>query len=479
MRKFLNFNRNKNNSRAWTHFAAAVSIFGCVAGIGALPACSNSLKVSSQAGPTSVVPMAPSGSIDFRPLGLEGISLDSDVLALSYTEKNKGLIVLGNKSAIGLDLDQEAGAPTIFTPSLQPADSDAKVYPFGRNDYWALTPTKVAHVVEKSDGGEVVSRADVNFGGEPQVLAVSKTVILVRVGQVYKVLRNQGRFEFIYDGALDYKGRTAPLSKVIGAGLVGESGFWISDGERVVSFIVRAPNQAPEIIAQKFKTAGLGDASLVALLVAEKDGKLLLQGSGLAYRAAGKVFLRTGNLDGATATSDVISDPAVADLIKNNCVGCHGDNAANGFKGALKVSAWTASANKIKGFLEANTMPPGGTVLETRQRLAQFLKSVSGVEATIAAPTAVPTTVATPDLTKVNEFNNTYRAIIRTNCVNSCHDHVFDEANDVTFDDVKRNAVGMKGRLDSTGPNRMPRAPVNIPAAVRTNLSNWLGTLNP
>ncbi|MEN9529942.1 MAG: hypothetical protein RI932_1815, partial [Pseudomonadota bacterium] len=75
---------------------------------------------------------------------------------------------------------------------------------------------------------------------------------------------------------------------------------------------------------------------------------------------------------------------------------------------------------------------------------------------------------------------NTYRALIRTSCVNNCHDHVFDEANDVTFDAVKRNAIGMKGRLDSADPaRRMPRAPVTISAGDRTNLSNWLGTLNP
>jgi hypothetical protein len=476
MRKSMNFSRNNGRLRPWTHVAAAVSLIGSIAAIGALPACSNALKVSTAAGPTSVLPASGVGEIAFKELSLGSVSLEADVVAVGYTSRNKGLVFLSNKSSIALDLEQESGAPALLTPTLETADNEAKIYPFGRDEYWALTASKAAHVFTKDDGGEVVTRAEIQFGGEPQVLAANRTAVLVRVGQLYKLLRVVGKFEFVYDGPLDFRGRTAPLSKIVGAGIVGDSGFWVSDGERVVSMIFRSPGKDPEIIAQKFKVSGLGNATSMALLVAEKDGKLHLQGSALAVRGSERVVLRSGNLDAIVGASDVVSDPVVADLIKNNCIGCHGDTASNNFKGALKVSAWKASADKIKFYLEGNSMPPGGTALETRQKLGQFLKSVSGVEVNIAVATATPTSTATPDPAKINEFNNTYRALIRASCVNGCHDHLFDEANDVTFDAVKRNAVGMKRRLDN---RTMPNMPVTITDNNRTLLSNWLGTLNP
>jgi hypothetical protein len=483
MRKRLKLSRNATQLRLWGPLAAAVTLLGCIGGGLGLSACSNALKVSSQAGPTTVVPAGSVGPIAFSSFNLEGLSIDSEVVGLSYITRNRAIILLNNKSSIGLNLNEDKIQAVLYAPTPQSADAEARIFPFGKNKYWALSDKKVAHVVEADDGSAVVSRADVDFGGEPEVLAVDRNAILLRVGNLFKVLRIQGKFEFVFDGPLDFKGRTAPLAKIVGAGLIGENGFWLSDGERVISLIVRNPGQDPEIIPQKFTFAGAGNVSFLALRVVEKDGKLKLQGTGLAFRSNGKVLLRTRNLDSEHSSSnDTISDTEVVGLINSNCISCHAANASYTFKDALKVSSWKSSAEKLKFHLEANSMPPGGAPLETRQKLAQFLKSVSGVEVNIVAPsaTSTPQTAPTPDPVKVNEFNNTYRALIRTSCVNNCHDHVFDEANDVTFDAVKRNAIGMKGRLDSADPaRRMPRAPVTISAGDRTNLSNWLGTLNP
>ena len=479
MRKISKLSINPCKAQSPTLLVAALVALGGGFGVGVLPACSNAMKMSSTSGVKYVVAGAV-GQIDFKTLSLANVALDGEVVALSFTESNKALILMNNRSSIALDTSQASGGPVLLNPTPQPNDADAKIYPIGKQEYWALSPQKVALIVTKTDGGEVVSRASVDFGGEPEVLSVSRTAVLLRVGSVYKILRLAGKFEFSYDGPLDFKGRSSPLTKIVGAGLVGDSGFWVSDGERIVSVIVRKIDQEPEIISQKIKQSGLGDASHVAFHVVQKEAKLQLEGSALAFRTKEKVLLSSGSIGGQTTNSDAIGDAVVVDLIKNNCSGCHLDTAANGFKGALKVSSWKASADKIKMHLEANSMPPGGTQVETRQKLGQFLKSVSGVDVNIviATPTPTPTPMpsATPDQTKITEFNNTYRTLIRSTCVNGCHDHVFDEANDVTFDEVKRRAIGMKQRLDN---NSMPRAPITISATNRTLLSNWLGSLNP
>ena len=475
MRKISKLSINPCKAQSPTLLVAALVALGGGFGVGVLPACSNAMKMSSTSGVKYVVAGAV-GQIDFKTLSLANVALDGEVVALSFTESNKALILMNNRSSIALDTSQASGGPVLLNPTPQPNDADAKIYPIGKQEYWALSPQKVALIVTKTDGGEVVSRASVDFGGEPEVLSVSRTAVLLRVGSVYKILRLAGKFEFSYDGPLDFKGRSSPLTKIVGAGLVGDSGFWVSDGERIVSVIVRKIDQEPEIISQKIKQSGLGDASHVAFHVVQKEAKLQLEGSALAYRTKEKVLLSSGSIGGQTTNSDAIGDAVVVDLIKNNCSGCHLDTAANGFKGALKVSSWKASADKIKMHLEANSMPPGGTQVETRQKLGQFLKSVSGVDVNIVVPTSTPMPSATPDQTKITEFNNTYRTLIRSTCVNGCHDHVFDEANDVTFDEVKRRAIGMKQRLDN---NSMPRAPITISATNRTLLSNWLGSLNP
>ncbi|NBW80896.1 cytochrome c [bacterium] len=290
-----------------------------------------------------------------------------------------------------------------------------------------------------------------------------------------------GKLEIAYDAPLDFAGKAGPMTSIVGYGIIGDKGFWVTDGERRVSMMIKAPGQTPDVFAERITVSGQGPGTMISFNVVESNSAPVLLGSAVAYRKSDRAILKTDDLSSGTGGSTgaevgVIADAEVLKLVTANCLSCHGAGASNGFKDATKEASWKASATKLKEKLEANTMPPpSGGQLSMRQALAAYVTKVSGVVVNIgsATPTPTPTPTGTPD-PKLAEFNATYKTMIQNSCVNGCHTHAFHLGNEPTYDRVKAAKAAMKDRLDTKS---MPRAPVTISDAQRTMLSNWLGSL--
>lgn len=455
---------------------AAMGVFQVVSG------CSNALKMTSNGSvalnATSKVP-----PLSFKKV--DNLSIQSELLGIGFLDANKALLFLGDGSSVGVELGGDAVNPKVMKPTPEPdtvADG-ATVVALSPNEYWSVNKNKLVLRYEKEGSGLATVSADVTFDDKPTVVAASRSAILLRVGESYKLIRISGKLEIVYEDNLNFMGQASPMTRVVGAGIIGDSSFWVSDGERLVSLLIKGPGETPTILSQKVQTVGLSAPTNIGFYVKEASGKVSLVGAALGYRKSDGSFFKASETGSATAgggggggsSSGEIADASVLKLVQDNCVGCHGPTASNAFKGATKIDSWKTSASKLKMHLENNSMPPGGAQLPVRQSLAAYLKSVAGLDVNIAAPTPTPSVTATPD-PKLAEFNSTYKTLIQNSCVNGCHTHTFHLGNEATFDRVKLAAAGMKARLDNSS---MPRAPVTITAAQRTMLSTWLGSLNP
>lgn len=445
-----------------------------------LVSCSNSLKFGSSQ--TSSVGSAPQsvGKVEFAPLSIGDLNLSGQPIGTGFTAKNKLLILQGDGTSISVDLEALEPVANVFKPTALPDDAEAKVYPIGNDEYWAFSKSRISIVTQKPDEAQVVQRADVPFDAEPEILSLSRDHALLRVGELYQVFSAEGKIQITLSTPLDYRGRTTPISNIAGVGLVGNDGFWMSDGEKVVVFRAKS-NGEVDVQVMKFGVQGSDSATLLAYQfeLVEKDPKL--SGYAFAHNTSNGQSFRSQNLDskadGGAAVVVEIEDAAIRELVKQNCVSCHGPQG--GFNEALKVSSWKSNANALKTHLEANSMPPGvGLQIESRKKLAAFLKDVSGVEAQIREEDAQEERPEQDD-PKLAEFNDRFKNIIETSCM-GCHDHIHGRAAPARFETIKASALAMKGRIDST---TRPMPPANaagrISAENRAALSQWLGTLNP
>lgn len=449
--------------------------------IAAASACSNAININPQSSNSHGARSVSDTVAVFKTLPNTTISPTAEVVALSFTNKNKAVFLLDNGTSTSLDLDAASPTLNVVNPPADFSIADGKLFPISKADCWGVSAKEIKLRYQKDPTSSAVIAAAVNFGAEPLVLAATGRTILLRVGSTYKLIRSTGKLEIVFDGALDFAGKTSPMPNISGAGLIGESGFWVTDGERRVYFIVKTANQSPLIIPEKINVSGQGSGSMISFNVVESNLKIGLLGAAVAYRKSDRAVLKTDSLgdgvgnDSAPVDSGTIADAQVLKLVTANCAGCHGAGASNGFKDATKEASWKASAAQLKARLEANSMPPGGGQLSLRQSLAAYITKVSGIAVNISATTATPepTATAMPD-PKLAEFNATYKTLIQNSCVNGCHTHAFHNGNEATYDRVKSAKTAMKTRLDN---NSMPRAPVTITADQRRMLSDWLGTL--
>lgn len=445
-----------------------------------LVSCSNSLKFGSSQ--TSSVGSAPQsvGKVEFTPLSIGDLKLSGQPIGTGFTAKNKLLILQGDGTSVGVDLEALEPVANVFKPTVLPDDTDANIYPIGNAEYWAFSKSRITIATVKEDGTEVVQRADVKFNAQPEVLSLRRSHALVRVGDLYQVFSAEGKIQITLSTPLDYRGRTTPISNIAGAGLVGDDGFWISDGEKVVVFRAKS-NGEVDVQVIKFGVQGLDGATLLSYQFELVEKAPKLSGYAFAHDTSNGQSFKSQNLDpeaaGGPAVVVEIEDASIRELVKQNCVSCHGPQG--GFNEALKVSSWKSNANALKTHLEANSMPPGvGLQIESRKKLAAFLKDVSGVEAQIREEDAQEERPEQDD-PKLAEFNDRFKNIIETSCM-GCHDHIHGRAAPARFETIKANARAMKGRIDST---TRPMPPANaagrISAENRAALSQWLGTLNP
>ncbi|MEN9824917.1 MAG: hypothetical protein RI953_662 [Pseudomonadota bacterium] len=473
--------KNLNPHRVWMPAGLALSVVVGATLVGATTACSNTINIkpnfTGSSGPKSNSNL----NAQFRALSNVSIPANAEVVGISFSDKNKPVILLDNGTSAALDLGVESPSPNTLNPPNDLSLADAKFFPVTETDCWAVSQKEIKLRYQKDASSTSISGASVNFASEPQVVSANSRAILLKIGSAYKLIKASGKLEIIYDAPLDFAGKTAPMTNIAGTGLIGDSGFWVTDGERRVSIIVKAANQAPIVIAERITVSGQGTGSMIAFNVVDANSTPSLLGSAVAYRKSDRAFLRTDDLgDGGAGGSTgaepgVIADAEVLKLVNASCVGCHGAGATNEFKDATKEASWKASAASLKEKLEANSMPPGGGQMALRQTLAAYITKVSGVVVNIpsATPTPTPTPTGTPD-PKLAEFNATYKTLIQNSCVNACHTHTFQLGNEATYERVRAAKVGMKARLDN---NSMPRAPVTITAAQRTMLSTWLDSL--
>jgi len=420
------------------------------------------------------------GKVTFEEMEFKDFALAGRIVGSGFSSKNRALVLLDNGTSVGIDLDATEPAPQVYKPTVLPEDSSAKVYPLSEREYWAFSPSSVALITYKNDDSKVVQRAKVSFGdAAPTVLSVSTERALVRIGDTYQIISGQGKFGSNLVTPLDYRGRSTPLESVVGHGIAGDESFWISDGSKIVFFKGKEGSLA-DVRVQRVELEGLAESSLLSFQFEEVDGDPRLIGRAFAHNSTNGRFLRSQEpasdaVSGRPVAAVEIEDTESRELVKQNCLGCHGNSG--GFNEALKIQSWKQNAEKIKTQLEKNSMPPGGAELETRQKLAALLEKLSAVKANIKDVSDEKKPEVPQDDPKLAEFNNTFKAIIERSCM-GCHDHVHGRAAPAEFERIKRNAIDMKGRIDN---NSMPPAAANnrINAADRAALSQWLGTLNP
>ncbi|MFZ9520163.1 MAG: c-type cytochrome [Silvanigrellaceae bacterium] len=442
-------------------------------------ACSNSININPQSSNSAGKSKTSKTSAAFDVLPNVTVPSNGEVLGLSFTDKNKALFLLDNGSSLALDLGSENPTLSNLTAPADFSVPETKLYPVTEADCWAVGQKEIKLRFQKDPSSVAVLGANVNFASEPVVVTASSRALLLKVGNTYKLLRAAGRLEILFDGPLDFQGKTAPMPSILGAGLIGEIGFWVSDGDRRVAFLIKNVGQLPVIVADKISVSHQG-SSQVGFNVVESNSAIGFLGSAVAYRKSDRAVLKSENLgDGFTSEpaapgSGDIPDAEVLQLVTTNCAGCHGPGATNGFQDATKEASWKSSAAQLKEKLEANAMPPGGGQLSLRQSLAAYLTKISGLTVNVGTTaTPTPTATAAPD-PKLAEFNSTYKTLIQNSCVNGCHTHGFHLGNEATYERVKANKTAMKTRLDN---NSMPRTPVTITTQQRTMLSNWLGSL--
>jgi hypothetical protein len=471
--------KNLNPHWVWMPAGLALSVVVGATLIGATTACSNSININPQSVGTVGARSTSNANAAFRSLPNVTIASNAEVLGISFSDKNKPVFFLDNGTSVSLDLSAASPALNTVNPPADLSLADAKFFPVTESDCWAVSQKEIKLRYQKDGSSFAIIGANVNFASEPQIVAANSRAILLKVGSAYKLIKVSGKLEIIYDAQLDFAGKTAPMTNFVGIGLIGDSGFWVTDGERRVSIIVKAANQTPQVVAERITISGQGSGSVISFNVVESNSTPSLLGSAVAYRKSDRAILRTDDLGeggsggGPASEPGTIADLEVLNLVNANCTGCHGATASNGFKDATKEASWKSSAAQLKEKLEANTMPPGGGQLSMRQALAAYVTKVSGVVVNVGSATPTPTATATPD-PKLAEFNATYKTLIQNSCVNACHTHVFQLGNEATYDRVKAAKTAMKGRLDN---NSMPRAPVSITPDQRTMLSNWLGSL--
>ncbi|MEY2986678.1 MAG: hypothetical protein RJB13_199, partial [Pseudomonadota bacterium] len=423
------------------------------------------------------------GKVLFDSMEFGDFKLSGKVIGSGFTSKNKSLIMLDNGSSVGIDLNASEPTPQVYQPSPLPEDAAAKIYPVGEREYWAFTSSSVALITYREDDSKVVQRANVAFGDSaPTVLSVSRAQALLKVGENYQIISGQGKFGLNLATRLDYRGRTTPLETLLGFGIAGDERFWVSDGSKIVFFKGKRGVLA-DVTVQRVQVDGLTDSSTVSFQFEEVNGEPQLTGRGLAYSEKNGRFLRSQELGADSVSGPVavleIDDPESRELVQQNCLSCHGKSG--GFEEALKIDSWKANAEKIKVQLEKNKMPPGGAQPEARIKLAALLEKLTSVKAVIKVDDEDDDRSEPEVNPRVAEFDNRYKAIIEASCLAACHDHVHGgTAPPAIFDTIRRNARGMKARMDSANRPMPPANQANrITPDNRAALSQWLGTLNP
>lgn len=450
-----------------------LTVFACLGLLFANPACSNALQINTQS-------ISKSDNVETKSLNLQltdqlAASASGEILGVTFLSRDKVLVLLKSGQSLEVNLADTKASPVTYELPSAVKTSGEKAVALGNDEYWSLSKSKVTLQAKKDGDSVQLVSANVDFAEEPVILAATRNSVLLRVGEAYKLLRVAGRVEVVYDDVLNFYGRSSQLSNILGVGIIGDSGFWVTDGSRLISILPRSAGEIPSIIVQKIKLSS-GDFDYVSVNIDLSQGRTAALGSAVARRRSDGGLFKSQSLGEGAGKTDVTPtdknlDPTIAELIKNNCAGCHGASASNAFQNALSEDAWKKNAAAIKSQLEANTMPPGGGKLEVRQSLAAFLKKLTGLEVNIPSSEPKPVVTVVPDK---NVFDPAIKTIIQTSCVNSCHEHGFQLGKEASFDRVKLNASAMKGRVDN---NSMPRSPVTISAQDRALLSKWLGDI--
>jgi hypothetical protein len=382
----------------------------------AFAACSNSISISSPLFSADYVTAAAMTYVTFDQKSL--LQVPEEILAISANSRNSLLILRKDGASLEIDPTNPDSKPVKYEAPPEAKADGVTVVPVGQNAFWSVSKEKLLLKFKKDADSDVEASANTNFNEDPIVLSASRTSLLLKVGSMLKLLQFSTKLEMTYNGNLDFGGKAPAINKLLGAGLVGTSGFWVSDG--VSTAVIKVTNLAetPKIILQNIKIPS-ADIDFVTLRINDKGSKPKVVGSIFAYSKAAKMIVKSQN--------DLIGD-------------------------------------------DPEDAPP-----------SQSTATVSPTPTPVADQTAAPKVTATPDVPakpdiKLVEFDTMYRTVIQNSCINNCHTHGFQDGNAPTFARVKNSAVGMKGRLDNRS---MPRAPVTITDAQRKMLSDWLATLNP